>query len=612
MAPPPLLQLKDIGLTFGGHPLLDGVELAVAPGERVCLVGRNGSGKSTLLKIAAGLIESDRGSRFVQPGATVRYLPQEPDFGDAQTVLAYVEAGLGPGDDHYRARYLLEQLGLTGEENPATLSGGEARRAAIARALAPSPDILLLDEPTNHLDLPVIEWLEAELDGTRSAMVMISHDRRFLADLSRITVWLDRGRLRRIERGFSEFEAWRDDVLAEEERDQHKLDRKIVAEEHWMRYGVTARRKRNMRRVGELQALRQARRDYRATAGSVSLAAAQADKSGTMVVEAKGISKAYDGRPIVSDFSTRIQRGDRIGIVGPNGTGKTTLLSLLTGVLAPDSGTLRLGANIEMATLEQSRDSLDANATVADTLTGGRGDSVMVGGTQRHVVGYMKDFLFAPEQARTVVGALSGGERGRLMLARALAKPSNVLVLDEPTNDLDLDTLDVLEEMLADYPGTVLLISHDRDFLDRIVNAVIVPEGDGRWTEYAGGYTDMIAQRGGDLSRPVAAKAMKEKPAAPDDAAGAAAPAGDAKAAAKRKLSFNEKHALETLPKTMAKLQTQIATLHEKLADPKLFARDRKAFDETSQAAAKAEAELAAAEERWLELEILREEIEGR
>ncbi|RAI39279.1 ABC-F family ATP-binding cassette domain-containing protein [Rhodoplanes roseus] len=602
---PPLLQLKDIGLTFGGTPLLDGVELAVAAGERLCLVGRNGSGKSTLLKIAAGLIDCDRGTRFVQPGATVRYLPQEPDFGDAATTLVYVTSGLGPGDDPYRARYLLEQLGLTGDEDPATLSGGEARRAAIARALAPEPDILLLDEPTNHLDLPVIEWLEAELEGSRAAMVMISHDRRFLADLSRITVWLDRGRLRRIDRGFSQFEAWRDEVLAEEERDQHKLDRKIVAEEHWMRYGVTARRKRNMRRVGELAALRQARRDYRATAGSVSLAAAQADKSGTLVVEAKSVSKSYDGRPIVTDFSTRIQRGDRIGIIGPNGSGKTTLLSLLTGALAPDEGVVRLGANLEMAMLEQNRDSLDPASTVAETLTGGRGDSVMVGGQQRHVVGYMKDFLFAAEQARTAVGVLSGGERGRLMLARALAKPSNVLVLDEPTNDLDLDTLDVLEEMLGDYAGTVLLISHDRDFLDRIVSAVIVPEGDGRWTEYAGGYSDMLAQRGADLARQAPAKAAKEKAEAPPPAA------RDAKAG-KRKLGFNEKHALETLPKTMEALQKTIAALHAGLGDPMLFSRDRKAFEEMSRAAAEAEAKLAAAEERWLELEMLREEIEGR
>ena len=472
---PPLLQLKDIALTFGGTPLLTGVELTVAAEERLCLIGRNGSGKSTLLKIAAGLVEPDRGERFVQPGATIRYLPQEPDFAGATSTLAYVEAGLAPGDDAYQAPYLLQQLGLSGDEDPEKLSGGEARRAALARALAPSPDILLLDEPTNHLDLPTIEWLEAELASRRSALVLISHDRRFLSNLSRVTVWLDRGQARRIERGFSAFEAWRDEVLAEEERDQHKLDRKIVAEEHWLRYGVSGRRKRNVKRLAGLHALRDQRRDYRGVAGKAALTAATGEKSGALVIEAKGISKSFGERAVVSDFSIRVQRGDRIGIVGPNGAGKTTLINLLTGALAPDSGTLRLGANIEMATLDQRRESLDDHATLADALTGGRGDHVMVGGKPKHVMSYLKDFLFTQEQARTPLEVLSGGERGRLMLARALAKTSNLLVLDEPTNDLDLETLDVLEEMLGDYEGTVILISHDRDFLDRVVTSVIAP-----------------------------------------------------------------------------------------------------------------------------------------
>jgi ATP-binding cassette subfamily F protein uup len=602
---PPLVQLRDIALTFGGTPLLTQAELTVAAGERVCLVGRNGSGKSTLLKVAAGLIEADRGSRFVQPGATVRYLPQEPDFSGFATTLAYVEAGLGPGDDPHQARWLLEQLSLTGEENPAQISGGEARRAALARVLAPAPDILLLDEPTNHLDLPTIEWLEGELESRRCALVLISHDRRFLENLSRATIWLDRGTTRRIDRGFAHFEAWRDEVLAEEERDQHKLDRKIVAEEHWLRYGVTARRKRNVRRLGGLIALRQARRDYRASAGKASLATGAADASGVLVIEAEHISKSYDGRPIVADFSTRIRRGDRLGIIGPNGSGKTTLLSLLTGAIAPDDGEVRLGANLAMATLEQSRDSLDPNATVAETLTGGHGDTVTIAGKPKHVIGYMKDFLFAPEQARTPLSVLSGGERGRLMLARALAKPSNVLVLDEPTNDLDLETLDVLEEMLADYEGTVLVISHDRDFLDRVVAGVIAPDHKGRWIEYAGGYSDMLAQRGEDLVREAPAKAVKDKPreAKPDDAA--------EPKPGRRKLSFHEKHALDTLPVAMAALHDRIAALHVKLDDPSLYARDRKAFDATSAALAAAQAELTKAEERWLELEILREEIEA-
>lgn len=597
---PPLIQLKEIALTFGGTPLLESAELSLSAGERVCLVGRNGSGKSTLLKIAAGLVEPDRGTRFVQPGATIRYLPQEPDFAGAATVLAYVEAGLGPHDDPHLARTMLEQLGLTGQEDPAHLSGGEARRAAIARVLAPSPDILLLDEPTNHLDLPMIEWLERELGERRCAMVIISHDRRFLENLSRVTIWLDRGQTRRMERGFGEFEAWRDTVLDEEEREQHKLDRKIVAEEHWLRYGVSGRRKRNMKRLGDLQELRRTRDRYRGVAGSAALEAAEAAQSGSLVIEAEHLSKSYDGRTIVTDFSTRIRRGDRIGIVGPNGSGKTTLISLLTGTLAPDSGTLRLGANLAMATLEQRRDSLDPDATLAATLTGGHGDTVQVGDQKRHVIGYMKDFLFSPEQARSPLSVLSGGERGRLMLALALAKPSNVLVLDEPTNDLDLETLDVLEEMLAAYQGTVLVISHDRDFLDRVVSGVIMPEGNGRWLEYAGGYSDMLAQRGGDVTRPPVKAAPKDKPARPTEPA-----------ARKRRLSFNEKHALETLPQTIAALQTKIHDLQETLHDPELYARDRKRFDEASLTLTRAQDELAAAEDQWLALEILREEIEG-
>ena len=598
---PPLIQLKDIRLTFGGTPLLSGVELNVAPSERVCLIGRNGSGKSTLLKIAAGLVEPDSGTRFVQPGATVRYLPQEPDFGAHKTTLAYVESGLAPGDDQHQARNLLEQLGLTGEENPHNLSGGEARRAALAFVLAPSPDILLLDEPTNHLDLATIEWLEQELDSRRSALVIISHDRRFLTNLSRSTAWLDRGRIKQIDRGFASFESWRDEVLAEEERDQHKLDRKIVDEEHWLRHGVSGRRKRNVKRLANLHSLRAQRRNYRGTAGSASLAASEAEQSGKLVIEAKGITKSYGERKIVENFSTRIQRGDRLGIIGPNGAGKTTLVNLLTGGMQPDSGTIRLGANLEIATLDQHRESLDPKSTLAEALTGGRGDQIMVGGKPKHVVGYMKDFLFAQEQRGTPVEVLSGGERGRLMLARALAKPSNLLVLDEPTNDLDLETLDVLEEMLGDYEGTVILISHDRDFLDRVVTSVIAPEGNGKWIEYAGGYSDMLSQRGADLKR----EAPKAPPLAEKDERAAVS-----SSAPKRKLSFNEKHALETLPKKMETLQANIAKLQRVLDDPNLYARDRKTFDDTSAAIAKAHEELSAAEERWLELEMLREEIE--
>jgi len=600
---PPLLTLQDICLTFGGTPLLEGAELAIGERERVCLVGRNGSGKSTLLKIAAGTVEADRGTRFAQPGATIRYLAQEPDLAGFATALGYVEAGLAPGDDPHRARYLLEQLGLTGEEEPARLSGGEARRAALARVLAPAPDILLLDEPTNHLDLPAIEWLEKELASSRSALVLISHDRRFLQKLSRATVWLDRGVTRRIERGFASFEEWRDQVLEEEESEQHKLGRKIVAEEHWMRYGVTARRKRNMRRVGLLAAMRKDFREHRGAMGKVKIAVSEAELSGKLVAEAERVSKSYGDTPIVRDFSIRIQRGDRIGLVGPNGAGKTTLLKMLTGELAPDEGKITLGVNLQMAALDQGRETLDPNASVRDTLTGGRGDSVFVGGQTRHVVSYMKDFLFGPEQAGTPVAALSGGERGRLTLARALAKPSNLLVLDEPTNDLDLETLDLLEEMIDDYPGTVLLVSHDRDFLDRTVSAVVVAEGDGRWNVYAGGYTDMVAQRG----EGVIAKAVKTEPKTVREKAEA-----PPLPAARRRLSFNDKHALETLPARIAALEAATAKLTKTIADPNLYARDRAAFDKASAALGKAQAELAAAEDEWLRLEELREQVEAR
>jgi ATP-binding cassette subfamily F protein uup len=603
MALPPLLSLQDTALTFGGTPLIVSADLSVSPGERACLVGRNGSGKSTLLKIAAGLVEADRGKRFVQPGATVRYLAQEPDLSAYPTTLAYVESGLGPGDDPYRARYLLEQLGLTGEEVPTALSGGEARRAALAHVLAPEPDILLLDEPTNHLDLPVIEWLEGELKSLRSALVLISHDRRFLESLSQATVWLDRGKTRRMDRGFAHFEEWRDAVLEQEEAEHHKLGRKLVAEADWLRYGVTARRKRNVRRLGNLHAMRQQYRDRNRAVGTVNVSLAEAEQSGTLVVEAEGIAKSYGDRPIVTNLSLRVLRGDRLGIIGPNGAGKTTLINMLTGVLAPDEGRVRMGSNLQMITLDQRRASLDPDATVAETLTGGRGDTVTIGGQTKHVIGYMKDFLFSPEQARTPVGVLSGGERNRLMLARALAQPSNLLVLDEPTNDLDLETLDLLEEMIQDYSGTVILVSHDRDFLDRTVSSVLVSEGEGRWLEYAGGYTDMVAQRGRGVQARVVEKEAKPKSA---DKPAASAPAQN-----KRKLSFNEQHDLKALPKRMGELEAKIAKVQEILADPELYSRDPSRFQKAMEALTQLQTELHTAEERWLELEMLREELEG-
>jgi ATP-binding cassette subfamily F protein uup len=597
-----LLSLKNIHLTFGSTPLLTGANLSIAAGDRVCLVGRNGSGKSTMLKIAAGLVEPDSGERFSHPGARVAYLPQEADLSGFATTLEFIEAGLGPSDDADRGRALLGLMGLTGAENPADLSGGEARRAAIARALATNPDVLLIDEPTNHLDLPGIEWLEGELKSTKSALVIISHDRRFLERLSRSTVWLDRGRTQRLDRGFGEFEAWRDDLLEQEELERHKLDRRIEREQQWMHGGVTGRRKRNVLRVSRLHAMRADRSEARQVQGNVRMEAVEGSSSGKLVVETRHVSKAYDGRAIVEDLSIRVARGDRIGIVGPNGAGKTTLIHLLTGELEPDSGTVRLGQSLEMVTLDQRREELAPDWTVAEALTGGRGDQVVVGGRARHVASYMKDFLFAPEQIRTPLKVLSGGERGRLMLARALAKTSNVLVLDEPTNDLDLETLDLLQELLADYQGTVLLVSHDRDFLDRVVTSVVAAEGDGRWVEYAGGYNDMLTQRRGEeLKRQ---KAGREKAAASSGAAGGAP--------AKRKMSFKEKHALETLPKTIAAREAEIKAIGLKLANPDLFRTDSNAFAAANARLAAAQAELLAAEEQWLQLEMLREQMDWR
>ena len=611
---PPLLHLQGVALTFGGTPLIENAELSVAPQERICLVGRNGSGKSTLLKMAAGLVEPDAGKRFVQPGATLRYLPQEPDLTGYHTLGAYVAEGLGPADDAYRGAYLLTELGLDPARDTQGLSGGEARRAALARSLAPSPDILLLDEPTNHLDLPAIEWLESELAGMRTALVLISHDRRFLEKLSRATIWLDRGQTRRLEEGFGAFEAWRDKVLEEEERDRHKLTRKIAAEEDWLRYGVTARRKRNVRRLGELHGLRKELREQRRATGDVKLAATEGETSGKVVIEAKGVTKAYDDAPIVRDFSMRIARGDRVGIVGPNGAGKTTLINLLTGGLAPDAGEVRIGASVQMVTLDQRRESLDPNWTLAEALTGGRGDTVQVGGETKHVAGYMKDFLFQPEQMRTPIGVLSGGERGRLMLARALARPSNLLVLDEPTNDLDLETLDLLQELLADYAGTLILISHDRDFLDRVVTSTVMAEGEGRWREYAGGYSDMVAQRGagvsahGGVATGANSGARKGGKDAEKSAARSASSGGEAR---KRRLSFKEKHALETLPGRIAELEAQITKVQAVMDDPELFRRDPARFEAATAKLGELQLALNQAEEQWLELEMLREELEG-
>ncbi len=599
---PPILYLEDIRLTFGGTPLIEGASLSIEARDRISLVGRNGSGKSTLMKIAAGMIEPDSGTRFLQPGVTTRYLPQEPDLSGFRDVMTYVEAGLAPGDDPHRARMLLEALGMTGEEDPASLSGGEARRAALARTLAPEPDILLLDEQTNHLDLPAIEWLENELSRSRSALLLISHDRRFLDRLTRRTVWMDRGLSRSLDFGFGEFEDWRDKFLEEEEAERHKLGRKIEREQHWIVHGVSGRRKRNMRRVHELSDMRRKVSSARNVEGNVKITASESDASGKLVAKLDKVYKSYADRLIVGDFSVMINRGDRVGIVGPNGAGKTTLIGLITGATKADRGDVRLGIGLETLIIDQKREALKPDWTLREALTGGSGDTVHVGGEAKHVMSYMKDFLFAPEQARTPVSVLSGGERGRLLLARGLAKPSNLLVLDEPTNDLDLETLDLLQEFIADYSGTVLLVSHDRDFIDRTCTSVIASDGDGQWKGYAGGYSDMVSQKGSGVGarKSAGSSAGKEK----GGQSGSPARQNGQKSA---KLSFKQKFALENLPGEISALEREIAKLKRVLEDANLYTRDRKKFDATTTSLVLSEKELAKKEEAWLELEMLKE-----
>jgi ATP-binding cassette subfamily F protein uup len=586
----PRLHLRDIHLTLGVTPLLEGAELAVSPGERIALVGRNGSGKSTLLRIAAGEIAPDSGERFVQPGLRVAYLEQAPDFAGFATALDYAAAGLDETQT-YRAQAALEEAGLAAEANPARFSGGEARRAAIAKALASEPELLLLDEPTNHLDIVAIEWLEKRLLDSRAAFVLISHDRRLLSNLTTSTIWLDRGLTRRLDRGFSAFEAWRDQTLEAEELERHKLGRKIQAEEHWMRYGVTARRKRNVRRVGELAELRSELKTARTRPADVTMSAQDMKPSGAMVCELAKASKGYGERTLVKNLSFRLLRGDRLGLVGPNGVGKTTLLKLFTGAHGPDSGSVTFGSRLAPVTLDQFRAELPETTTVTDALTGGGSDYLEIGGERKHVIGYMRDFLFQPEQARTPIGKLSGGERGRLMLARAFAAPSNLLALDEPTNDLDIETLDVLQEMLATYSGTILVVSHDRDFLDRVATSILFAEGDGTWTEYAGGYSDMVRQRGSGVV--AAATAVRE----------AAAPKVERAAAVSRKLSYKDQRALDALPGKIEALVDKLGAIEAKLAAPGGDVQKLSA----EYAATKGEIE--AAEEEWLRLEMLKEEM---
>ncbi len=598
MARAPLLQLSGISLTFGGTPLFEGLDLTVQPGDRVALVGRNGSGKSTLMKVMAGIVEADAGERMAAPGVTVGYMEQEPDFTGFATLGAFAAAGL-PEDEAYRVAVVAEGLKFDPATPVAAASGGERRRAALARLLAEAPELMLLDEPTNHLDIEATLWLEERLRETRAAFVVISHDRAFLRALTRATLWIDRGEVRRNERGFEAFEDWRETVWAGEDLARHKLDRKIRAEARWAVEGISARRRRNQGRLRALAAMRAERAAMIRRQGTAGLALETGQVSGRLVIEAKGISKGFGGKRILKPLDLTILRGDRVAFVGPNGAGKTTLLKLLTGEIAPDAGTVRHGTNLQIAVFDQARATLDPAMTLWDGLVSdpgmavsGRSDQVMVRGEPRHVVAYLKDFLFDEAQARAPIGSLSGGERARLLLARIMARPSNLLVLDEPTNDLDVETLDLLQDVLGDYDGTVLLVSHDRDFIDRVATTTVAFDGDGRVTVYAGGWTDYQAQK------PEAA------PAAPARAVAKAAPTPEAKAKKPAAgLTFTERHRLDALPGIIERLEAEIGRLADFLSDPDLFGKAPDRFRRASEGLAERQAALAAAEEEWLMLE---------
>ncbi|AUH34994.1 ABC-F family ATP-binding cassette domain-containing protein [Paracoccus tegillarcae] len=605
MARAPLLQLTDISLTFGGEPVFENLSLTIQPGDRVALVGRNGSGKSTLMKVMARLVEADRGEVVTPLGTSVGYMEQDPDLSSFETLGDFARAGLDEGQD-YRVEMAAEGLKFDPDRSVATASGGERRRAALARLLAEAPDLMLLDEPTNHLDIQAIGWLEEQLKATKSAFVLISHDRAFLRALARATLWIDRGAVRRQEKGFEAFEEWRETTWAAEDEARHKLDRKIKAEARWAVEGISARRKRNQGRVRALQALRAERSSQIRRQGTAAMALDAGQQSGKRVIEARGISKVFGDRVILRPFDLRVLRGDRVAFVGPNGVGKTTLIKMLTGEIATDEGSVVHGTNLDIAVFDQTRAALDPDASLWDSLTGdpdmrvsGRADQVMVRGVPRHVVGYLKDFLFDEGQVRAPVRSLSGGEKARLLLARIMAHPSNLLVLDEPTNDLDVETLDLLQDILGEYDGTVLLVSHDRDFIDRVADTTIAMEGDGRAVIYPGGWSDYRAQRPesaneGTLPAPTS---PPETPRATADRA------NDKPKPARDGLSFTEKHRLETLPGIIERLEAEIAKLGIFLSDPDLFSTAPAKFQKASEGLADRQAKLAEAEEEWLMLE---------
>jgi len=578
--------------------VFDNLSLTVHQGDRVALVGRNGSGKSTLMKVMAGLVEPDRGARVVPTGSSVGYMEQEPDLSGFETLGDFAASELA-ASEMYRVERASEGLKFDPDRPVSTASGGERRRAALAKLMAEAPDLMLLDEPTNHLDIEAISWLEDELKSTRKGFVLISHDRRFLSELTRATLWIDRGEVRRQEQGFSAFEAWRDKAWDEEDTQRHKLDRKIKSEGRWAVEGISARRTRNQGRLRALQDLRKERSGQIRRQGSAALELTAGPKSGKKVIEAKGVTHAFGEKPIVRAFEMTIQRGDRVAFVGPNGVGKTTLIKILTGEITPDEGTVKLGTNLVPAVFDQSRAQLDPDASLWDSLTQDRGmrvsgssDQVMVRGAPRHVVGYLKDFLFDERQARAPVRSLSGGEKARLLLAKLLARESNLLVLDEPTNDLDVETLDLLQELLDDYDGTVMLISHDRDFLDRVATTTVAMEGIGRATVYAGGWSDYQAQKRADAAPEKKAKsAPKPEKSAPTS-----------KPDTQSSLSFTEKHRLEELPTVIDRLTAEIAKLEEFLAQPDLFTKEPMKFKKGTEALVERQTALAAAEEEWLEL----------
>jgi ATP-binding cassette subfamily F protein uup len=602
---PALAHAKDLRLTLGGAPLFDGVEFTLHKGERACLIGANGAGKSTLMRMLAGALEPDSGEIAFASGAVVALAPQDPDLAGFATLRDYVQSisvsrvGSQRETPAYMAEAELHGYGLDPDRAPDALSGGEARRAGLARAFAADPDILLLDEPTNHLDIAAIQALEQRIAAFTGACLIISHDRRFLERASTATLWLRQRRMWKSPRGYAAFEQWAEQIETEEARTAARLETHLKAEEHWLRRGVTARRSRNEGRRRKLEAMRMERRERNALSATPKalLQAERGGESAKLVIEAKAITKAYGDRAIVANFSTRITRGDRIGIVGPNGAGKTTLLEILLQRLEPDSGNVRHGAQLEIAYVDQARAILDPDVTLWDTLTPMGGDQVIVRGFPRHVAAYAKEFLFTSEQLRQPVGALSGGERNRLALAVALARPANVLVLDEPTNDLDMDTLDALEDMLASYDGTVIVVSHDRAFLDGVTTQIIGPIGKGRWVETPGGWADFEREHG-------AAVAPKRAAAAPRAASSAPMPPRK-----QTKLSFKDEHRAREIDALLPKLDAEIARIEATLADPEGFTRDPKAFDAASTRLVAARHEKDSAEAEWLEIELRREAL---